>query len=265
MRDKLLDIYASLFAKKAFYKWNRFLYHASVKGLGVLNYKNDQDSGEEGFLHSYLKPLDKPLVLDIGANEGRYCQLLSEANPQSQIYCFEPHPSTFKKLEQASRAFGDRITLVNKGVGEKKSTLELFDYMDNDGSSHASLYKEVIESIHQKKAVSHSVEVIDLKSFLAEQKIEKVDLLKIDTEGNELNVLKGLGNELLNSSIKAIHFEFNEMNIISKTSFKDFFELLNAFTLYRLLPGGAMLPIESYSPIDCEIYAYQNIIALRKS
>jgi len=53
------------------------------------------------------------------------------------------------------------------------------------------------------------------------------------------------------------------MNIYSKIFFKDFFELLSEYNLYRLL-GDGMIPITRYEPILCEIFGYHNIIARRK-
>jgi len=264
MREKILDFYAAIFAKPAFYRWNKFLYHTSLKGLGVLNYKNDQQSGEENFLKNYLKKYDSPIVFDVGANEGRYSQMVLECNPEASLFSFEPHPNTFQKLVLRLQQLSKNVVLINKAVGKNKDVLKLYDYLENDGSSHASLYSDVISSIHNKETVTHEVDVIDLKSLLEENSIERIDLLKIDTEGNELNVLLGLETEFLNQKVGAIHFEFNEMNIISHSSFKNFWDLLSNFNLNRLLPNGKMLRIEKYSPIDCEIYAYQNIVAFRK-
>lgn len=54
------------------------------------------------------------------------------------------------------------------------------------------------------------------------------------------------------------------MNIVSKVSFKDFWDYLKEYEFYRILPGGELLKIKNYSPIGCEIYAFQNIVALLK-
>jgi len=231
--------------------------------MGLLNYKNDSISGEEGFLRGFLINKDKPLVLDVGANVGRYAQMVLDFNPSTRLHCFEPHPATFSRLQTTFAGTRSAITLVNKGVGIEQSTLELYDYSAAGGTSHASIYKEVIEALHDQKAEAVSVEIIDLKSYLTTNSISRVDLLKIDTEGNELNVLKGLGALLHNGTIGAIHFEFNEMNVLSRSTFRDFWELLIGFKVYRLLPGGKMLPIDRYIPLECELFAYQNIVAFR--
>jgi hypothetical protein len=54
------------------------------------------------------------------------------------------------------------------------------------------------------------------------------------------------------------------MNVISRVFFMNFYDLLSDFVLYRLLPHG-MVPIGEYHPVDCEIFAYQNIVARRKA
>jgi hypothetical protein len=102
-----------------------------------------------------------------------------------------------------------------------------------------------------------------LSDFVKEHSIDYIDLLKIDTEGNEMKVLLGLKDFLAKGKVGAIHFEFNEMNVISRVFFKDYFDLLSNYNFYRLLPNG-MLPIERYNPIDCEIFAYQNIVGIKK-
>ncbi|PCI98572.1 MAG: methyltransferase FkbM [Flavobacteriales bacterium] len=241
---------------------NKFLYYLSLKGMGVLNYKDDFISGEEKFIANYFLGLDSPVVFDVGANVGNYSKKLLTSQKDITVYAFEPHPKTYVNLTANIEA--SNFKSFNVGVGKEKGEFELFDYLDQDGSSHASLYKEVIEDIHKRESVKHLVSIISLDEFVLEHNVGVIDLLKIDTEGNELNVLKGFSKHIENKNVKAIHFEFNEMNIASKTSFKDFWDLLPNYTFYRLLPGGRMLELKSYAPILCEIYAYQNIIAILK-
>ena len=262
MLSIIYKLYGYLFAKNIFRKFNMFLYQISLRGLGVLNYQSEYLTGEKAWLRGYLKDKVKPIVLDVGANVGNYSKNVLDSNSNCSLFSFEPHPSTYKKLTL-------NITLsnfkpFNVGVGNENGILELYDYDTKDGSSHASLYRDVIKDLHKGNPISHSVNIIALDQFLISQNIQAVDLLKIDTEGNEFNVLLGCKEFLNNRKIKAIHFEFNEMNIVSKVSFKDFFDYLKEYELYRILPGGKLLKIKKYSPINCEIYAFQNIVAILK-
>ncbi len=135
-------------------------------------------------------------------------------------------------------AHQNNFLAFNLGFGEKKDLVKIYDYVNNDGSAHASLYSKVITEIHKGKTIEHDVKITTIDAFVEENKIDKIDLLKIDTEGNELNVLKGAQKTLKDNLIDVIHFEFNEMNIISKTFFKDFYDILENFTFYGMLPDG---------------------------
>ncbi len=262
MLSTIYKIYGFLFAKKIFNKFNKFLFQLSLRGLGILNCKSDYLIGEKFWLQKYLQDKNKPVILDVGANIGNYSLNVLESNKNASIFAFEPHPLTFKKL--IANIQSKNFKAYNYGVGDSEEHIELYDYDNKDGSSHASLYKDVIKDLHKGNPISHFVEIIKLDDFLLKEKINSIDLLKIDTEGNEFKVLKGCIEHLKNKKIKAIHMEFNEMNIVSKVSFKDFWDLLDDYEFYRILPGGSLLPIKNYSPITCEIYAFQNIVAILK-
>lgn len=259
--SKYLELYSKIFSRKRLYKFHKLLYFMSLRGLGILNYQTFRISGEEFFLRNYISSDRIKVVFDVGANVGGYVKRLRKHNSLAKIYCFEPHPETYKSLTKNMEI--DNIELYNFGLGKSTDTLKIFDYKNSDGSSHASLYKEVISEIHKSETVEHEVDIRTIDDFIREKNIQKIGLLKIDTEGNELNVLLGANEALVKSKIDIIHFEFNEMNVISKTYFKDFYDLLKDYDLYRLLQDG-LVPLACYSPVFCEIFAFQNIVAIRK-
>jgi hypothetical protein len=123
------------------------------------------------------------------------------------------------------------------------------------------LHAGVIEQIHNAEPDQHVVDVIDLDTFSRDHDISIIHLLKIDTEGHELEVLKGAANMLRENRIRAIQFEFNEMNVVSRVFFKDFCDLLPNYKFYRMLSHG-LGPLDPYSPLWCELFAFQNIVAL---
>lgn len=260
MLNVIYKWYGYLFAKTYFSNFNKFLYHISLRGLGVLNCQDEYLTGEKTWMKKYLQNKKNPVILDVGSNIGSYAKDILNSNTSALVYAFEPHPITYKTLVHNIKS--SKMKAFNLGVGSENGKLELYDYETKDGSSHASLYKDVIKDLHKSNAISHTVEVIKLDDFVNEHKIDVVDLLKIDTEGNEYEVLLGFSSFIMKNNVKVIHFEFNEMNIISKVSFKDFWDFLKDYDFYRILPGGKLLKIKNYSPINCEIYAFQNIIAV---
>lgn len=262
-KEKLRDFLVSILARPFFRGLNTRFLLLSLNGLGILNYKSPEISGELSFLKKMVPALKSDsVILDVGANVGGYSNLIREYNKQVQIYAFEPHYKTFENLQK--NAVKNQYKALNLACGEKRAKLELYDYEERDGSSHASLYKEAIVELRQSKIVSHAVDVIDLDSFLFERNIEKVSLLKLDVEGNEYRVLQGLKKAIDQGKIEVIHFEFNEMNIFSRVFFKDFQDLLKDYRLFRMLPNH-LLPLDTYSPLLCEIFAYQNIVACHKN
>ena len=89
-----------------------------------------------------------------------------------------------------------------------------------------------------------------------------IDLVKIDTEGSELDILKGMGPTIKN--IKIIQFEFGSSNIDSKNFFIEFYIFFtkNNFDIYRITPG---IPRKvTYSYFD-EVFSTNNYIAVNKS
>ena len=260
MLQIIINCYVFLFARSRFSKFNTLLYRLSLSGLGVLNFRDSAVSGERAFLRQYLGN-EKGVVVDVGANQGNYTKEAVHINPGLKVYAFEPHPITFSVMTGNLAGYRN-VALINKGLSSTRGVLTLYDYPNQDGSAHASLFEDVITEIHGSGvAVAHEVELITLDEFVASEQIAEISLLKIDVEGNELEVLRGAINTLSQDKIKAIHFEFNEMNVVSRSFFRDFWRLLRKYTFYRLLPNE-MLKISNYNPLNCEIFAYQNIVAI---
>jgi len=263
--DSFEKIHKKRLRKKKYYSYNLYLYNLALHGMGVLNYENSEVSGEKYLLENLLKNApEHSVVIDVGANVGNYAKKCMEINSTISLIAFEPHPKTFFQLKAVSEVNGFRA--INKGCGEENDTLLIYDYAENNGSSHASLYEGVIENIHQAKKISTEVQIIKMDDFATKEKIDHIYLLKIDTEGHELSVLKGIKALIEKQCIDYIQFEFNEMNTISKTFLRDFSEILNDYKFYRLLSDGVVPVGENtgYNSYLFEIFAFQNILAVRK-
>ena len=114
---------------------------------------------------------------------------------------------------------------------------------------------------NQHEVVSEEISLNSIDDYCLMNGITTIDFLKIDTEGNELNVLKGAQRMLTSNSINIIQFEFNEMNIISRVFLKDFYTILRGYEFYRL-NTNELLPLGNYKSIN-EIFQFQNIIAIK--
>ena len=265
IRRFFIFLFQFLFARRYLAKVNRMIYRFSLRSLGVINIQTPFATGEPYLVKKILPQIiDKksPVVFDVGANVGDYTSMIIDTFPETIIYAFEPHPSTFIKLKEKHKN-KKNVSIFNWGLGSQIDQLTLYDKKKSDGSEQASLYKEVIEDIHHFETVSHRINIETIDNIVNKYNLETIDFLKIDTEGHEFEVLKGATSTLQVGKIKYIQFEFNEMNVISRVFIRDIQQILKDFTLYRLLPQGLLRISESI--IDSEIFGFQNIFAIHKS
>jgi hypothetical protein len=126
-------------------------------------------------------------------------------------------------------------------------------------SGMASLYRRDLIHISIEFNKSEKVEIKRLDNWLIESKI-KANVLKIDVEGHELSVLRGLGERI--HDFKLIQFEFGGTDIDSRTFFQDFWNFFKDtnFSLYRLTPRGK-IPIGSYAETG-EVFAFTTYLAI---
>lgn len=264
MKKIIWKLWRTFAARPAFRKVNQLMFDCSLRGLGILNHENYKVSGEEHFVKKVL-PLyankESVLFVDVGANCGNYINLLKELHPNASLVAFEPNPKTYKILEK--RFTDSNVITINKGLGNKESALKFYDRKDYDGSSsHGSLYRKVIEEFHKTEVVEMEVDIMTFDAYALQNSICNVTLLKIDTEGHELEVLKGAQKFLKNEGVDLLQIEFNEMNLISRVFFRDISQLLTNYIPYRLLPSGAIKL--GKSPLKTELFAFQNIVFVNK-
>ena len=234
--------------------------------IGVNNYGNNTETGEDFFIKKYLhkKFTNEPItIFDVGANVGKYSLLLHEVFPFAKVYAFEPNPVAYKTLLEKVTSIKN-ITPFCVGLGPGLSKMEIYTYKNDKASEHASVIRDVMVDLHHSDDVeNYRVDIIDLDSFCNNNSIKKIHFLKIDTEGYELEVLKGAANFIKHNLIEVIQFEFNEMNIFSKSFLKDFYALLPNYSFYRLCKDK-LIPLGEYNSSN-EIFRYQNIIGLLSS
>lgn len=125
----------------------------------------------------------KPIfVVDVGANTGSYC-LLGILNPNIQCFAFEPAPLPYKILKKniVLNDLQDKVKTFQVALSDKKGTDTLNYPRKEGGSGQATLGKLAEDTTGINVRLDRLDEIIT----------EKIDILKIDTEGHELFVLKG--------------------------------------------------------------------------
>jgi FkbM family methyltransferase len=156
--------------------------------------------------------LDAPVALDIGANLGAFSVPLAQKLGErgGLVYSFEPQRVVFYQL--CANIFLNRLDncmAYNMGVGDKAGMLELPDNnYDSSNLGAYSLIPEYQDLMNLKKAsptaLKHRVPIIVLDDFKFPR---KVDFIKIDVEGMELQVLQGARRLLQDSEQPPIMLE----------------------------------------------------------
>ena len=175
-------------------------------------------------------------IFDIGAHKGETIKLFLKNMRVENIYSFEPSTSSFRILLKETnclkKKFKDtNIFIENFAIGNESKKVELHCLNETSSSTINSLnenskYFKKKENIFGKLVKEKTIiEQIDFKEYLINKNIKNIDLLKIDTEGYELEVLKGL-KELI-SNVSIILFEHHYDNMIMKNyTFSDIHKLL---------------------------------------
>jgi FkbM family methyltransferase len=221
-----------------------------------------EESGELSFIRDFLPQLlEKEAVLfDVGSNVGQYATLLKQHHPAALIHCFEPNPHTFETLK---KNIGQDVVLNNFAVGEEPGALDLFFESGDKTTVQASLDAKALRDIGGKKNLeSARVAVKTIDAYTSEKQINAIHFLKIDTEGHEIETLKGAKALLAQKKITCIQFEFNEVNIVRRRFLRDFYELLPGYNFYRL-DKNRMIAMGLWQP-NHEVFRFQNIVAVLK-
>lgn len=209
--------------------------------------------------HLARSPID--LFVDVGANIGLYTDELRRKFPKSRAYLLEPALKNFALLTQKYTEEED-IYLFNDAISNEKSLGTL--YSNEPGSGLASLKKRRLDHFGLTFSLEEVVKIRTLEDFWIDVLDRgKIDLVKFDIEGVELDALEGMGDAVIHT--KLIQFEFGGANIDSRTFFQDFWYFFKevGFYLWRITPRGPCRVV-SYSEID-EFFSTTNYIAQNRS
>jgi len=180
----------------------------------------------------FKKKLNEKLlnIIDVGAHKGETISLFYKNFTINKILAFEPNPIVFKKLENKIKKtnYKNKIILFNLGLGSKEEEKDLLINNDTSSSTYNAIdenteyykRKKIFLSMFNKDILRKKIltKILPLSKVNEVNHIENIDILKIDTEGYELNILKGINENHFNK-IKYIYFE-HHYNLMIKKNYK---------------------------------------------
>ena len=149
---------------------------------------------------------DRPVMFDVGACVGDAHAWF--ANEGWEVHAFEPNPPMHEKI---ASNLGPHVTLNQLAVSDKSGKkVDFFTSEESVGISSMLAFRET----HKATA---TVETIRLDDYCAAQGVDHIDFLKVDTEGFDLFVLKGLNWETHAPSVVVCEFEDNKTRALDYT------------------------------------------------
>ncbi len=225
-----------------------------------------KDSGELEILKAFIKPND--IVFDVGAFEGEWSTFVATSKTGVKVYAFEPNNESYKNLIHNIKKYKN-IKGFRCAISDKLGRFPFIFYKDN--RTHHTVPRCRESSFYRSKIVESrpwiSFDIINkqtesIEEFCLRNNIEKINFLKIDTCGSELDVFKGANNMIKLHQIDIIQFNYDEKYQEIGGTFKKIFTLLskNGYQICRILPQG--LAYIAKWDNKYENYRYANYIAI---
>ena len=205
-------------------------------GWEMLYYRGTFETGTTDVISQLLRPDD--VVFDIGANLGWYTIHSRNIAPMGECHAFEPVGFIYKKLIRNLEInnISNKTYTQNVAVGDKvKAEVTLYTF-EELYHGHSSLSKLDRDDFKEFKAP-----MTTLDEYVDTQGITRLDLIKMDTEGAELNVLKGANKILRRNNPPVWIIELN-METSAKfrhtpTQILDYIASKNNYRFYRIVRG----------------------------
>jgi len=207
----------------------------------VLQEQGDWFEEEVHFVRKFITP--SMLALDIGANYGMYSTAIAEnLGPDGKLWCFEPTQDTADALRKtiSKNNFDSTIELIQAGLSDHSGQATFYT------SPNAELNS--LTSTPSTTGEQQTIELLTLDSCFDKYQWKDIDFIKLDAEGEELNILKAATNTLLSCS-PLIMFEFKHGKTVNTKLINAFHEL--GYKTYYLIPGlSALCPLDMSQNLD---------------
>jgi len=141
-------------------------------------------------------------MFDVGANIGQTWEWFRRSEAAAKIYCFEPVKDAFIELKKKAGKDAN-VVFENIAFGEAagEKTIRLYGHNSSLNSLNDAVMNQDFNSVEEK------INIDTLDNYCLKNGIKKIDFLKIDTEGYEMNVLKGAEKMLSENRVSFIYCE----------------------------------------------------------
>lgn len=184
-------------------------FNVELHGTGYLQSlaKGEFKKDEFTFFTEVFKKNEPITIFDVGANRGEVLKQFNGFFPTAKIYAFEPLKTVFDELSNKFSSLPN-VKLENIGISNIDGQLTFHINKSVDTSSFLASTETGLNSDVMVKTLEQSiVSVKTIDSYARENNIDRINILKLDIQGSELNALKGAKTLLENKKIDVIYTE----------------------------------------------------------
>jgi FkbM family methyltransferase len=133
-------------------------------------------------------------IFDVGANVGSFAKASLDLHPKAVVQAFEPFPAAFQELSALEIAYPGRMRAHNLALSDMTGTQTL--YVNAQSVTNSLLTNAPEADAYQPPSYAQPLGQIEVKldtldTFCEANSLRQIDLLKTDTQGADLKVLKG--------------------------------------------------------------------------
>ncbi|MDY7002605.1 MAG: FkbM family methyltransferase [Cyanobacteriota bacterium] len=206
------------------------------------------------------------VIFDVGANVGKWTEEVFNYCSNVKLHLFEPAPQTYKVLDRkiAEQKFREQPVTNCIGIAED-NVVKQFYYYDKHNVLSTFKRRFSIDKIgkygfpREIKALTTTID-----SYCQQKAIRRINFLKVDTEGSELDVLLGAKQSLHRGKIDYIQFEYGGTYKDAQITLKQVFDYLQKYrySIFKVLQDRLEYKPE-FVPGD-ENYQYSNYLAVNE-
>jgi FkbM family methyltransferase len=240
---------------------SRFVLNRARRDVPSNNVDSDGELSLQRWVLAASQSGQQVHVVDVGANVGQWSSGIISAARQADrrddldLHAFEPSMYTFEQL--CSSFSQERLTLNRLAISDKSGAATLHVIVPGGGTNSLHRSHDTPDS-----TVVETVTMTTLDEYADQAGLKQITLLKIDTEGNDMAVLRGAQTLLSSQRISVIQFEYNRWWVYARSFLRDAFDLFQplGYQIGKLTPWGVEFYPGWHS--DLETFVQGNYVAI---